>query len=60
VFFIKFVLLPGGFPESGEVVIFSILVLPHIKNDGEQVLSHPTDCPILLGTIRALVELVRV
>ena len=51
-------LLLGGFPESDEVVIFSFLVLPHLKNDGVQVLSHPTDCPVLLGPIRALVEIV--
>jgi hypothetical protein len=56
VFFIKFVLLPGGFPESHEVVIFSFLVLPHLKNDGVQVLSYPTDRPVLLGPIRALVK----
>jgi hypothetical protein len=58
VFFIKFVLLLSGFPESHEMVIFPFLVLPHLKNDGVQVLSHPTDCPILLGPIRALVEVV--
>jgi hypothetical protein len=57
-FFIKFVLLPGGFPESDEVVIFSFLVLPHLKNDGVQVLSHPTDHPVLLGPIGALVKVV--
>jgi hypothetical protein len=58
VFFIKFVLLPGGFPESDEMVIFSFLVLPHLKNDGVQVLSHPTDRSVLFGPIRALVEVV--
>jgi len=58
VFFIKFVLLPGGFPESDEVVIFSFLVLPYLKNDGVQVLSHPTDRPVLFGPIRALVKVI--
>src|SRR5208282_6892938 len=60
VFFIKLALLLGGFPESYEVVIFAFLVLPHLKNDGVQVLSHPTACPTLLGPIRALVEVVGV
>jgi len=46
------VLLLGGFAESDEVVIFAFLVLSHLKNDGVQVLSHPTDCPVLLGPER--------
>jgi hypothetical protein len=58
VFFIKFVLLLRGFAESDEVGIFSFLVLPHLKNDSVQALSHPTDRPVLLGPIRALVEIV--
>jgi len=56
VLFIKFELLLGGFPESDEMVIFSFVVLPHLKNDGVQVLSDPTDRPILLRPIRALVK----
>jgi hypothetical protein len=60
VLFIKFVLLPSRFPEGDEVVIFSFLVLSHFKNEGVQVLSHPTDRPVLLGPIRALIEVVRV
>jgi hypothetical protein len=56
VFFIEFVLLPGGFPENNEMVIFSFLFLPHLKNDRVQMLSHPTDCPVLLRPIRALVK----
>jgi hypothetical protein len=59
VFFIKFVLLLGGHPQSDEVVIFAFFVLSHFNNDGVQVLSHPTDCPVLLGPIRALVKVVR-
>jgi hypothetical protein len=50
----------GGFPESHEVVIFSALFFSHLKNDGVQALSHPADGPVLLGAIRALVEVVRV
>src|SRR5208282_2266909 len=58
VFFIKLALLLGGFPESYEVVIFAFLVLPHLKNDGVQVLSHPTDRPVLLRPIGALVKVI--
>ena len=60
VFFIKLLLLPGGFPKRHELVTFSFLVFPHLKNDGVQVLSHPADRPVLLGPTRALVEVVRV
>ena len=58
VFFIKIVLLFGRFPESDKVVTLSFLVLPHLKNDGVQMLSDPTDRPVLLGPIRALVKVV--
>src|SRR5271157_2184772 len=58
VLFIKFLLLLGGFPESHEVVIVSFLVLPDLKNNGVQLLSHPADRPVLLGPIRALVKVV--
>jgi hypothetical protein len=60
VFFIKFVLLIGGFPEGSEMVIFSFLVLSYLENDGVLLLANPTDCPALLVPIRALVEVVRV
>src|SRR5258706_9231332 len=60
VLFIKFLLLSRGFPQSDEAVIFSFLVLPHLKNNGVQLPSHPADRPVLLGTIRALVKVVRV
>src|SRR5262249_17560363 len=33
VFFIQFLLLLSGFPESYEMVIFSVRVLAHLKND---------------------------
>jgi hypothetical protein len=59
VFFIEFVLLFGGLPESGEVVIFSFLVLPHLKMTAYKF-SNPVDCPVLLGPFRALVEVVSV
>src|SRR5580704_6776411 len=51
VFFIKFVLLFSGLPESHEVVIFSFLVLSHFKNNGVQLPAYPTDCPTLFGPI---------
>src|SRR5271157_4228249 len=41
VLFIRFLLLLGGFPESHEVAVFSFLVLPDLKNNGVQLLSHP-------------------
>src|ERR1700677_4878062 len=58
VFFIKLLLLLGGLPESHKVVVFSLFVLSHFKNDGIQLFLHPTDCPILLGQMRALVKIV--
>src|SRR5664279_3484047 len=58
VLFIKFLLLFRGFPESHEVVVFSGLVLSHLKNDSVQLLSHPADSPLLLEPIRALVKVV--
>jgi len=60
VFSIKLLLLLGGLPESHKVVVFSLFVLSHFKNDGIQLLPHPADCPVLLGQIRALVKIVRV
>jgi len=56
--FIKFLLLFRGFPEGHEVVILSFLVLPRVKNNGVQLLSHPADRSVPLGAIRALVKVV--
>jgi len=49
VLFIKLLLLPSGLPEGHEVVIFAFLVLPHLENEGVQVLSYPADRPVLLA-----------
>src|ERR1700692_631581 len=57
--FIKFLLLFRGFPEGDEVVILSFLVLPHLKNNSVQPFPPPADRSVLLGTIQALVKVVR-
>ncbi len=36
--------------------MFSFFVFPHLKNDGVKLLTHPPDCPVLLGPIQSLVE----
>jgi hypothetical protein len=59
VLFIEFLFLPGGFPESNEVVILTHFVLPHLEDHSVQPLSHPADRSVLLGTIQSLVEIVR-
>src|SRR5271163_2281321 len=56
---IKFLLLPGCFPESYEVVVLSRLVLPHLKNDGVEPLSDPADGAVLLRQVRPLIEVIR-
>ena len=60
VFCIELLLLFGGLPESHELVILSLFVLARFENDRVQLLSHPTDCTVLFGQVRALVKLVGV
>src|SRR5271157_1115767 len=48
---IKFLLLPGCFPESYKVVDFSSLVLPHLKNDGIEPLPNPANGAVLFRQV---------
>src|SRR5208283_2541347 len=56
---IKLSLLPGCFPESYEVVEFSSLVLPHLKNDSVEPLPDPAEGAVLLRHVRPLIEVIR-
>lgn len=59
VLFVESLLLPSGLLESDKVVIFALPILAYFKNNGVQVFSHPADRAVLLGPIRALIEVVR-
>jgi hypothetical protein len=56
---IKFLLLPGCFPESYKVVEFSSLALPHLKNDGIEPLPNPANGTVLFRQVRPLIEVIR-
>src|SRR5215469_13820738 len=58
VLFIKFLLLLSRFPQRDEVIVLSVAVFPHFKNERLQPFSHPANSPVLLWHIRALVKVV--
>jgi len=58
-FLIKLLLLPGCFPQSYEVVVFSRLILTHLKNDGVEPLPDPADGTVLFRQVRPLIEVIR-
>jgi hypothetical protein len=59
VLFIKLPLLLRGLPESHEVVVLALLVFVYLEDERVQTVSDPANGAILFGTIRALVEIVR-
>jgi len=42
------------------MVIFALMVFPHLENDAVEALFYPTDGSVLFGNIRAVVEIIRV
>jgi len=50
--------LLSRFPQRHEVIVLSVTVFPHFKNERVQPFSHPANSPVLLWDIRALVKVV--
>jgi hypothetical protein len=59
VFFIKFSLFRGGFPESHQMMELAFGIFPDLKNHGIEAIAYPADGTILMGEIHALVQVVR-
>jgi hypothetical protein len=54
----KLLLLRSRFPECHEVIVLSVVIFSHLKNEREKVLSCSANGSVLLWHIRALVKVV--
>jgi hypothetical protein len=59
VFFIKYLFLPGGFPQGHQVVELSFRVFPNFEDHRIEAIANPSDSAVLNREIRALVGVVR-
>src|SRR5271157_5838915 len=59
ILFIELLLLSGCLPQSHQVVVLTLLVVPHLKDERVQTISHPTNSPVLFWKVRSVVEVVR-
>jgi len=58
VFFIKLFLLPRCFPQGNQVVVLSLRILSHFKDDGVKPVSNPPDGTVLLRPVRTLIQVI--